>query len=505
MTRSNGTISRDALMRDVERRSLAAFQFNLSGIRRHRASPDWYRDPQYRSMFVSLSSVAAANPSLRSVSGAELVEHCQRTPYLSSLVVDDFASGNSEQFTASDFDLATEDGYAQSDNTESHCRVLSKDARRRELQDRMAGLSLDTDPDAILSGLRSLLNDDRLFGDDATPQVMSLGELVDSHPELKPELIEGFLRRSEVANIIAATKRGKSWLVYGLSLTVAVGGWLFGRFPCRPGRVLIVDNELHRETLAYRLKTVAEAMRLRPEEYRDRVDVLSLRGRLTSVDGLARLLRGIAKGKYDLIVLDALYRMLEAGVSENDNAAMASLYNALDRLAEETGAAFICIHHTSKGDQSGKSVTDIGSGAGSQSRAADAHIVLRSHEEDDAAVLDAALRSFAPVAPVVLRWEFPLWKADATLDPDRLKVPQNRGDQRQQQRDSEGFDAIVAAMRDRGPLTERKLRQAVGIGKVRLDRLTSIMVADGRLLATETTSGGNPATEFSIAPHIQNW
>ena len=35
--------------------------------------------------------------------------------------------------------------------------------------------------------------------------------------------------------------------------------------------------------------------------------------------------------------------------------------------------------------------------------------------------LDFVLRAFAPVPPRVVRWEFPAWVADDTLDPAKLK------------------------------------------------------------------------------------
>lgn len=48
-------------------------------------------------------------------------------------------------------------------------------------------------------------------------------------------------------------------------------------------------------------------------------------------------------------------------------------------------------------------LTDVGAGAGSQSRATDAHVVLRPHEEDGVAVLDAAVRSWPPIEPMCMR------------------------------------------------------------------------------------------------------
>ena len=62
---------------------------------------------------------------------------------------------------------------------------------------------------------------------------------------------------------------------------------------------------------------------------------------------------------------------------------MTEIMNALDSHAERLDCAFINIHHSSKGDQSNKSVTDVGAGAGVLSRAVDTHITLRPHELED--------------------------------------------------------------------------------------------------------------------------
>ncbi len=109
------------------------------------------------------------------------------------------------------------------------------------------------------------------------------------------------------------------------------------------------------------------------------------------------------------------------GTDENDNGTMAQLYNLIDSFAEKIGASFVLIHHSSKGNQSSRSVTDVGSGAGAQSRATDTHLVLRPHTDNNAVVLEAAVRSWAPVSPLCLRWTFPLWTPAPELDPSMLR------------------------------------------------------------------------------------
>jgi hypothetical protein len=103
------------------------------------------------------------------------------------------------------------------------------------------------------------------------------------------------------------------------------------------------------------------------------------------------------------------------------------IYNVLDACAGHLNAAIFVIHHASKGSQSGKDVIDVGAGAGSQSRSADNHIILRPHEEDGAVVMEARLRSWKSPEPLCLRWNYPAWTPAPELDPNRLKRDPSRG------------------------------------------------------------------------------
>lgn len=263
-----------------------------------------------------------------------------------------------------------------------------------------------------------------------TPHFVSVRQLMAACPALRAPVIEGLLREGETMNLIASPKTGKSWLVLDLAIAVATGRPWLGRFPTVAGDVLIIDNELHGETSANRIPKVAKARGLGTDEFADNVFIRNLRGGLQDIVSLGTYFRAIEPGRFRLIVLDAFYRFLPAGMDENANADMASLYNHIDRYAADLGCAFVLIHHSSKGNQSGKSVTDVGAGAGSQSRATDAHLVLRPHEEADVVVLDAAVRSWPPQESVCLRWAFPVWDVAEDLDPKRLKVESPRRRQR---------------------------------------------------------------------------
>ena len=245
----------------------------------------------------------------------------------------------------------------------------------------------------------------------------------------RPYVIDGLLRVGEVMNVIAAPKVGKSWLVYNLALSTACGREFLGYRASKNLKVLLIDNELHWEELAWRMKQVASNMNVNP---RDSLQVSCLRGMDISLSGIEKLLDEIQGDQFDLIIIDALYRVLPQGASENDNAQMTQLYNRLDQIAGKSNSAVICIHHTSKGSQGGKDVTDVGAGAGAISRAADTHLVIRPHRDEPYFVIDALTRSGQSPEPIVAELDWPLWiVAEDVLPELKQDAPPSKEDKKQ--------------------------------------------------------------------------
>ena len=248
---------------------------------------------------------------------------------------------------------------------------------------------------------------------------LSIDDLLDGYPTLRPVIIDGFLRQGEIMNIIAAPKTGKSWFVLALALHVATGRDWLGH-TCTASKVLIIDNELHQETYSQRLGLVMKAMGISRSELRGQLEILPLRGKWTSLEYIGSKAEKFRLKGYKLIIVDAFYRALPKGTVENDNGAITDLYNMLDRFATQIGCSFTLIHHTSKGNQSMKSITDVGAGAGSQSRAADTHMTLREHKDDGYLVLESVVRSFPKQEPIVLKKAFPLMIPDYERNPEDL-------------------------------------------------------------------------------------
>ncbi len=257
--------------------------------------------------------------------------------------------------------------------------------------------------------------------DDLLAAPVPVEDLIATFPRLRRPVIHGLLREGETMNVIASSKTGKSWLTTDLAIAVATGRPWLDRYATEAGDVLIIDNELHGETSANRVPKVAQAREVPLREFGRRLYIENLRGRLRDINALTPYFESLEPGRFRVIVLDAFYRFMPAGGDENDNGTMANIYNRIDSFADRLGCCFVLIHHATKGSQSGKSVTDVGAGAGAQSRATDTHLVLRPHEEEKVIVLDAAVRSWPPIEPTCLRWSFPLWNPDESLDPSELK------------------------------------------------------------------------------------
>lgn len=333
---------------------------------------------------------------------------------------------------------------------------------------------------------------------------ISAAELIQHHPELNAPLIHGLLRRGETLNLIASPKVGKSFLSLALALSVATGSRWLGRFDTEPDRVLIVDNELHPSTSAYRIKIIAEALGVDPATALARVHFIHTRGSLTDIQGLRSTFHAVGPNRFGLVILDAFYRFLPAGTSENDNAQMALVYNRIDKYAAMLGSAFALVHHTTKGSQAERAVTDVGAGAGAQSRAADTHVVLRPHSEEGVITLSAVTRSWPPVTDLCFRKQFPLWLPAEDVDPSHLQQPAH-GRSRRSVRAAKGpshpktdwdLDRFIEAFFDVSPVGLGQLknmwRAAEDLSIRNGQELLTLGQETGRLVETKLQGRGAP-------------
>ena len=101
-------------------------------------------------------------------------------------------------------------------------------------------------------------------------------DLATSNPQRGPAIIDGMLRVGAVGTLIGGSKTRKSWLVGWLISAALTGGeWLGHRVAkCR---VLVIDGELTRATILFRLRKVFEALSI-PADAGENLDIFDLRG-----------------------------------------------------------------------------------------------------------------------------------------------------------------------------------------------------------------------------------
>ncbi len=333
------------------------------------------------------------------------------------------------------------------------------------------------------------------------PRWVSALELVSRHPTMRPPVIEGLLRKGETMNVVAASKVGKSWLALDLALSVASGTPWLGKHRTTPGSVLYIDNELHPETIASRVRQVAHARNLDFRTVGPKVCFETLRGNLRDIHEMASYFRAIEPGRFTLVILDAAYRFMPADGDENSNSQMARIYNAIDRYAAQLGSAFALVHHTTKGNQSGKHITDVGAGGGSQSRAADTHLVLRPHEEERCAVLDAVARSWEAISPCVLEWTFPVWNHEPDLDARQLRrdrKPERTGEPGKRDWSAKEF---VHEFLDESPRTRDEIAKAAASKGVSARAVLRLIAdAEAQKLVHRWHFGSNQPQKFATVP-----
>ena len=261
-------------------------------------------------------------------------------------------------------------------------------------------------------------------------------------------------------------------------------------------RVLLVDNELHRETLSCRLQRVAKAMGISDDDERlDGLTVFSQRGAEKDMRLLREQLKEYGGQKFDVVIIDALYKALPQDVDENSNGQITKVYNMVDRYAQEVDAGIILVHHTSKGVQSGKSVTDLGAGAGAQSRACDTHMGIVPHDEDGIVpgIFDVrlAVRSFGKIEPFCIRRENGIsWSVDASYRPGvKGDACGLLSEKKHKMTREELLEGVIEIMREAGePLPKtalrEEIRERIGVSKEKADLAIKHLVNSGVLSST---------------------
>lgn len=141
-------------------------------------------------------------------------------------------------------------------------------------------------------------------------KVSNLGDIWDTMPPLKPELIKGVLRQGHKMILVSSSKAGKTFALIELAVSIAAGVPWFG-FDCKRGPVLYLNMELDEASFDDRMKHVCEALLVKPE-YLANIDIVHLRGQTEKLEKLIpRINRTLKAKQYAAVILDR-YTSLES-------------------------------------------------------------------------------------------------------------------------------------------------------------------------------------------------
>jgi hypothetical protein len=98
----------------------------------------------------------------------------------------------------------------------------------------------------------------------------------------------------------------------------------------------------------------------------------------------------------------------------------------MDTVATTTGAAVVLAGHFAKGNASAKETIDRISGSGVFARDPDTDslVVFTKCEEEGAFVVEMVLRNHPPVAPFVVKWQYPLFVREGAPQARRWSASQ---------------------------------------------------------------------------------
>lgn len=251
------------------------------------------------------------------------------------------------------------------------------------------------------------------------PEVVSAADLCANPPATPPVLIEGILHQGGTLLLAGPSKARKTYTLLDAGISISAGIPWMGR-ATRQAAVLYLNLELPPHLMVQRLRAICDHRGIEPPPG---LLVWNLRGQLVNIGALERAVPAVFK-KFSVgaAIIDPHYKVsVTSGMEENNNDHQGLLLTKMEALCGNAGAALMIGHHFAKGSAAEKNAIDRASGSGTFARWPDAFMSLTPHEAEDAMTVDFALRGFAPVAPHVVHWRYPVWERDDNLDPANLK------------------------------------------------------------------------------------
>lgn len=244
---------------------------------------------------------------------------------------------------------------------------------------------------------------------------------------LPPSIIGGLLSRGEKFQLAGGSKSFKSWVLIdmGISVAAALPWWGFKTYQTP---VIYLNLEIPKPFFEARVREVARARGIPVPEL---FNVWHLRGaHLYDPDRWKAfkiaLLDECKVLAHPLILTDPLYKLMGRG-NELHTGDVQNVLDQLEEIVELVDGANAASHHYSKGNQASKEAIDRASGSGVFQRDPDTLFPITRLATTNCFSIEPYVRNHDPVKPFAIRWQYPLFIRDDSLDPADLKSAPSKG------------------------------------------------------------------------------
>lgn len=386
---------------------------------------------------------------------------------------------------------------------------VAEDQRRRKLTEaaRMAAeqLAKGGAVDVVAGQLKAAGEAVEGGGADALAVVDASDYAANTPPPLDP-IIENICECGDKGELVAGSKRRKTFFLLLLLLHLAVGRAFLGFKIPKRRRVMWVNLELKLEWGWRRIHKLARSVGIEPEELRGWFFVVNARSKGMAVREHLREL--VVSRKVELAGIDPRYKLHKAGESENLGEGVQGILDLQDDVAE-AGAAVLTVHHDSKGDNSEKDIADRGGGSGWAGRDVDFKITLSAQRDDpdNASVVELLCRNYPPNSPFCIRWEDGRFE----LAPDLSTVKHGREDKRREAQakptvedcESAVLTVLGSKLMGRVEIVGKVQSQVKRAARETIRAAVDSLVGAGRLACTPRAGNKNGAVRYGLPAVVE--
>jgi RecA-family ATPase len=305
-------------------------------------------------------------------------------------------------------------------------------------------------------------------------------------------LVEGILPEG-FGLLVAPPKAGKSWMVAGIGLACAAGGYALGKIVVKQRPVLYLALEDGHRRLQSRFRTLTEG---RPIPAGMNVIISA---QPNEVPGMIGEFLYLHRTKKPLVVLDTLGKVKppkQAG-QESYSADYAIGTRLKDLVDSVPGSCLLAVHHTRKAESA--DFVDAVSGTQGIAGSADFILVLNRKRKDDRAVLSVTGRD-VPENEYALITEDGRWRldgmdlVDAAATVEKRREAGNLGDR--------SMD-ILAHVMVNGPTTPRDIAERFDMDNKDASKYLSRLYETGRIAKAKRGTYDRPSTGVESVESVE--